>query len=106
MGGIWKPAGRKKYRIWYKDHNGRRQTAPGFRDKEASLARLRDLERDEERREAGLPVTDRTGTSQISSLTGILPIWRVAGPQKAITRPTGVVWCAWPFARAGRSWAS
>ncbi len=64
MGGIWKPAGRKKYRIWYKGHNGRRQTAPGFRDKEASQAKLRDLERDEERRQAGLPVTDRTGTSQ------------------------------------------
>lgn len=64
MGGIWKPADRKRYRIWYKDHLGERQTAAGFRDKAATEARLRSLERDEERRAAGLPVADRRGKSE------------------------------------------
>ena len=35
MGGIWKPSGRARYRIWYKDHNGQRQTDTGYRDKQA-----------------------------------------------------------------------
>jgi integrase len=59
MGGIWKPAGRKRYRIWYKDHNGVRQTAPGYTDKAASMAKLNNLERDVDRRSAGMIVVDR-----------------------------------------------
>lgn len=59
MGGIWKPAGRKKYRLWFKDHAGQRRTAPGYKDKQASLAKLASLERDEERQEAGLPALNR-----------------------------------------------
>ncbi len=58
MGGIWKPAGRKAYRIWYKDHAGRRHTAPGYADKAASLAKLQRLETNAARRAEGLPVPD------------------------------------------------
>lgn len=54
MGGIWKPAGRSRYRIWYKDHNGARRTAPGFKDKKASEAKLQSLEKTEEKIAAGL----------------------------------------------------
>lgn len=65
MGYINKPAGRTHYRIWYKDPTtGKRKSATGYKDKQASEAKLRSLERDEERRHAGLPVTDRTGKGQ------------------------------------------
>jgi integrase len=71
MGGIWKEAGRTHYRIWWKDlTTGKKKTAPGYKDKQASEAKLRALERDEERRHAGLPVVDRKGQGQpLESLT-------------------------------------
>lgn len=59
MGGIWKPGGRPRYRIWYKDQHGKRQTAPGYRDKQATLSKLSKLMRDEERLAEGLPVAGR-----------------------------------------------
>lgn len=65
MGGIWKEAGRTHYRIWYKNlDTGKRRFATGYKDKQASEAKLRGLERDEERRHAGLPVTDPKGREQ------------------------------------------
>jgi integrase len=46
----------KTWRIIYKDEHGQRRTTGGYSDKEASLAKGRDLERKEERKRAGLPV--------------------------------------------------
>ena len=56
MASIFKPTGRTKYRIEYKDANGVRKIVPGFKDKTATLALARQLERDAQREQAGLPV--------------------------------------------------
>jgi integrase len=68
MASVWKPSridpttGRrvkvKRYQIIYKDEQGRRRKARGFQDKAASLELARKLERDVERRKAGLPTAD------------------------------------------------
>lgn len=49
----------KTYRIVYIDETGRRRTAKGFKDKAATEARARELERDAERARAGLPTASR-----------------------------------------------
>src|SRR5581483_950850 len=56
MASIYKPTGRNKYRIEYKDSTGRTVTVPGFKDKRATEQLARDLERRAEREAAGLPV--------------------------------------------------
>lgn len=56
MPSVFKPKGRTKYRITYKDQFGKKVTVPGFRDKQATLAKARELERQAERAKAGLPV--------------------------------------------------
>jgi integrase len=56
MASIYRQKGSKKYRIAYIDENGQRRIVPGFRDKEATKAKARDLERRAERIRAGLPV--------------------------------------------------
>lgn len=57
MPSIYKPTGMKRYRIAYKDENGKRKTTWGYKDKAASLARAKDLERTAERKHAGLRTT-------------------------------------------------
>jgi integrase len=47
------------YRIAYVDEGGRRRTTKGFKDKAATEARTREIERRVERIRAGLPVTDQ-----------------------------------------------
>jgi len=56
MASVYKPAGSKKYRIAYVNARGERKTTWGYRDKQASLARAHQLERDAERARAGMSV--------------------------------------------------
>jgi integrase len=58
MASVYKPAGRTKYRITYKGADGRPVTVPGYRDKVASQAKAKELERLAERTAAGLPVAE------------------------------------------------
>ncbi len=64
MGGIWKPKGRKAYRLWFYRHDGKRQTAPGYRDKQASEAKLRKLEQEQERIAAGILSPDHASAKK------------------------------------------
>jgi integrase len=59
MASIYRPRGRRLYRISYLDEHGRRVTVPGFRDKQATQEKARKLERDAERARAGLPVAQQ-----------------------------------------------
>ena len=56
MASIYRPKGSKKWRIAYRDATGRRRTIGGYRDKEATKAKAKALERDAQRIHAGLPV--------------------------------------------------
>lgn len=58
MASVFKPEGRTKYSIKYKDEHGKWRKAVGYRDKKASQAKGDKLERDAERLRSGLPVTD------------------------------------------------
>ena|SRR3990167_2570405 len=61
MASIYKPKGSNKYRIAYKDHNGKRKTTWGYRDKQATQARAREIETKAERKHAGMRTTEKKG---------------------------------------------
>src|SRR4051812_11815937 len=54
MASVFKPKGRTKYRIEFKDEKGQSRTVPAFRDKKASQSLAAKLEEDAERLRAGL----------------------------------------------------
>ena len=59
MASVYKPSPHaRKYRIAYINELGQRVNVSGYRDKQASLAKARQLERDAERARAGLPVAN------------------------------------------------
>lgn len=73
MASIYKPTRvdpetgeRVKYRCWriaYIDENGTRRTVKGFKDKAATEARAREIEKNVERKKAGLPVAQDVNKS-------------------------------------------
>lgn len=73
MASVYKPKGLNVYRIAYKGPDGRRLVVGGFKDKAASEAKARQLERDAERAMAGLTVTDRSKT--FAQLTDLAQLW-------------------------------
>lgn len=70
-----KTGARKKSRVWriaYLNEHGQRVTIGGFRDKEATKAKAKQLERDAERARAGLPLADEQRRLQpIAELTDL-----------------------------------
>lgn len=56
---IYKPQGRKKYRIEFKEPVKGKLVHPGFRDKAATISEARRLWREHEREQAGLPVANQ-----------------------------------------------
>ncbi len=68
MASVYKPTGRKRYKIAYTDPaTGARKVVSGYRDKKASIEKARQLETEAERRAAGLHVNaiDPTSLSQL-----------------------------------------
>jgi hypothetical protein len=73
MASIYKPTRvdpetgeRVKYRCWriaYIDENGVRKSAKGYKDKAATEAKAREIEKNVERKKAGLPVAQETNKS-------------------------------------------
>ena len=59
MASVYKPTGSKKWRIAYVNEQGKRVTTWGYRDKQATEAKARQLERDAERKRAGLKTADQ-----------------------------------------------
>lgn len=101
MASIYKPKGSRKYRIAFKDHNGKRKTTWGYRDKQATQARAKKLETDSERRQAGLRTTEkkRIDHAQESYLVNLINRNTAVSHIKETTRILSkiILQCGWTF---------
>jgi integrase len=59
MASVYKKKGRKKWYIAFQDENGKRREVSGFKDKQATINKAQKLERDAERKRAGLITVDQ-----------------------------------------------